>query len=396
MKIITSSAQDIDTKNAVDEICKSFPTQNLSPSIILCYFTEEHDGKHVIDLLRGFYPKAKIHGCSSCKGIMTDKGFFASPAISVWALFDTKNGAYGTGLASFSHFSVSEATKNALFHAIKDSGRFGELPELLVLHTTPGFEEEVLKTIETELKSAVPIVGGSAADNHIMNNWQIITQNGCSQNGVSISAYYPSCQISYSFHSGYISTGKRGIATKVEGRELIEINGQPAVSVYQQWSGLSFNEDMTDNVNILTQSNLFPFGRIAGHLYDSPYYKLSHPAKVTERGGLLLFSTITAGEEIYLMTGTRKRLITRAGRVIDSAIETSRDQLDPIGGLNIYCAGCMAHIVDDMDSVGQHVNQAMHNKPHICPFTFGEQGKFIGGENAHGNLMISTVLFHRS
>ncbi|MCG7496332.1 FIST C-terminal domain-containing protein [Vibrio sp. Of7-15] len=395
MKIITSSAQDIDTKNAIDEICKSFPTQNLSPSIILCYFTEEHDGDQVIRLLRECYPKAKIHGCSSCQGIMTDKGFFSSPAISVWALFDTKNGAYGTGLASFDQLPVHEATKSALFHAIKDTGRFGELPELLILHTTPGSEEEVLQAIEAELKG-VPIVGGSAADNHIMNNWQIITQRGSCKNGVSISVYYPSCQISYSFHSGYISTGKRGVATKVDGRELIEINGQPAAQVYQQWTGLNLNENMSDNVNILTQSNLFPFGRIAGYLYESPYYKLTHPAKVTERGGLLLFSTITSGEEIYLMTGTRKRLITRAGRVIDSAIDTSRGQLDPIGGLNVYCAGCMAHIVDDMDSVRLHVNQAMHEQPYVCPFTFGEQGKFIGGENAHGNLMISTVLFHRS
>jgi hypothetical protein len=48
-----------------------------------------------------------------------------------------------------------------------------------------------------------------------------------------------------------------------------------------------------------------------------------------------------------------------------------------------------------MHEVASYVNHAMHQAPFVSPFTFGEQGQFIGGENAHGNLMISAVLFHR-
>ncbi len=52
------------------------------------------------------------------------------------------------------------------------------------------------------------------------------------------------------------------------------------------------------------------------------------------------------------------------------------------------------HIKSSMLDVCDSVNTAMHGAPYICPFTFGEQGRFTGGENAHGNLMVSTVLFH--
>jgi len=110
-------------------------------------------------------------------------------------------------------------------------------------------------------------------------------------------------------------------------------------------------------------------GRIAGTVHDLPYFKLAHPLRVTEQRGIELFA---------------------------QAYDISRsNRLDPIGGITIYCAGCMLKVKDRMKDVAKYVNIAMHNAPFVCPFTFGEQGQFVGGENAHGNLMISAVLFHR-
>ena len=39
---------------------------------------------------------------------------------------------------------------------------------------------------------------------------------------------------------------------------------------------------------------------------------------------------------------------------------------------------------------------ALPGIPFLGSFTFGEQGCFPGGENRHGNLMISVLLFPRS
>ncbi len=45
-----------------------------------------------------------------------------------------------------------------------------------------------------------------------------------------------------------------------------------------------------------------------------------------------------------------------------------------------------------MDDVVGHLNDALDGHPFLGSFTFGEQGCFIGGENRHGNLMISVLL----
>jgi len=94
------------------------------------------------------------------------------------------------------------------------------------------------------------------------------------------------------------------------------------------------------------------------------------------------------------MYGEEEQIISRPQRVINSAINSYEDNFSPIGGINIFCAGSMMHIKTSMNTVCDSVNSAMHGAPYICPFTFGEQGRFTGGENAHGNLMVSTVLFH--
>jgi hypothetical protein len=48
-----------------------------------------------------------------------------------------------------------------------------------------------------------------------------------------------------------------------------------------------------------------------------------------------------------------------------------------------------------MDQVVDGVNQSLGGKPFLGSFTFGEQGCFAGGENRHGNLMISVLVFTR-
>ncbi|KJF98833.1 hypothetical protein UB35_21070 [Photobacterium angustum] len=105
-----------------------------------------------------------------------------------------------------------------------------------------------------------------------------------------------------------------------------------------------------------------------------------------------MFAEVKQGERLYFMNGTDERLISRASRVVKAS---NGNKLNPIGGITIFCAGCMLKIKNRMDDVAIGVNIAMLNKPYVSPFTFGEQGQFISGENAHGNLMISAAIFHK-
>ncbi len=52
-------------------------------------------------------------------------------------------------------------------------------------------------------------------------------------------------------------------------------------------------------------------------------------------------------------------------------------------------------IQDHREEVVQGLRDALPGVPFLGAFTFGEQGCFVGGENRHGNLMISVLLFSK-
>jgi hypothetical protein len=391
MDIATSHSMQLNTELAIEEAIFYLNKKIAYPKVILVYFTVEHDVHLLQKQLVFAFPNTQILGCSSCQGAMTESGYHADHTLTLWGLRD-HHGAYGSAVSAITNNDVDPkiTAQNTVLDAIDQAQRPGELPRFILFHATPGIEETLISGIEEILGSSVPIIGGSAADNFVQGNWQLFNQEITSTNGIAIMVFYPSCQISYSFHSGYVKTGKFAVATKVNNRELLELDHKPAAKVYEEWRNSPWNTSK----NTLTDTALHPLGRVVGKIYDHAYFKLSHPQEITKKDSIMLFSEVKEGEVLHFMEGTLDRLITRAGRVITLAHEGC-SEVESIGGIMIYCAGCMLQVKDQMNEVSTYMNKAMHDAPFVCPFTFGEQGQFIGGENAHGNLMISAVLFHR-
>jgi hypothetical protein len=137
-------------------------------------------------------------------------------------------------------------------------------------------------------------------------------------------------------------------------------------------------------------------GRAVGSAGGLPYYRLSHPETLKKDGSLTLFASVEEGEKIALMEGSIDSLVKRAGRVASAALSAGGMRAeDASGALLIYCAGCMLAVREQMSDVVVSVNEVLKGKPFLGMFTFGEQGCFIGGENRHGNLMMSVVVFGR-
>lgn len=374
---------------AVKELRSELTLNN--PAYVICYYTEEYNFELIRKALLKYFPDTPFHGASSCQAVMTDQGFHSGPVIAALAIYDHGPHAYGTGI---SHCTQNEGVMHALDMALQDANRVGEIPDLILLHATPGNEESIIESIDEKFGTLVPIIGGSAADNNIERKWSVITAQGQQQSGVSLTLFYSSQHVDIAFSAGHTSTNIKGIATKTKGRCLLEIDGEPALERYRQWTNHKQNQIGIDHL-LFTNSSAYPIGRIAGYLYDRPYYKLSHPIRETAEGGIELFTNIAEGEEITLMKGSREHLIARAAKVVNIAFNQKLEDSRKIGVINIFCAGPMLHLKQDMNSVCEQINQELEHLPFICPFTFGEQGRFIGGENGHGNLMISSAIFHK-
>jgi hypothetical protein len=394
MKITSAYVSICTDKDSLRPVCEKI-RQDLggTPSMLLVYYSEHCDGTILTAALNDNFPHVPVHGGTSCRGVMTDKGFHPSDNsanAALLAIYDPY-GAYGCGAARLSE-SPRMAAAQALMCALENAQRMGEVPELVWLTAPPGKEEDLLQGIADVVGMYVPVAGGSSADDTIGGRWQQLANSETFNDAVVISVFFPTCDIAYAFHNGYFPTAHQGIVTHAQGRIIYTINDKPAAQVYNQWREGCLKDALIPDHNILNLTTLAPLGVCAGDINKQAYYLLIHPHSITPEGGLRLFAEVKCGDEIVLMQGSVNSLTQRAGRAAATAINSN--ELRTIhGALVIYCAGCMLAVREDMPTVVAGINVALADNPFLGAFTFGEQGCFMCGKNRHGNLMISVVVF---
>ncbi len=395
MRLTTHVSNDLDATIAIQSIKASIPTEGLA--CLVCYFTQEYSSQNLSILFSKAFPGVPFIGCSSCHGVMTEKGYHSGPVIAVLAIHDKHScSAYGSGYVDLTHCSdYSSAAKSAIEQALLAADRVGEVPEMVIVHSTPGPEERLIEAIDQIFVTPVPIIGGSAADHEINGNWGVMTEQGMSISAISVLVCFPSKPLATGLSIGYSPTEFSGTITKAIGRRIYEIDHDCAKSLYKEWVSDHSAIQLTDE-HLFNYVSEFPLGISVGNISDRPYFKLSHPIRITCDDALEMFAEMKVGEKITLMTGSINQLITRASKVVKEANTKNIDDDLILGSIIIFCAGSMLRLGDGIKKVHKQLCMQMNGQPFICPFTFGEQGRLVGGENAHGNLMISSAIFYRS
>ena len=188
-------------------------------------------------------------------------------------------------------------------------------------------------------------------------------------------------------------TDHQGTVTSCDQRTIKQINAQPAAEVYNQWTqNLLINK--IHGGKILQESTYAPLAVKKGNVGSISYFQVIHPKEILADQSFSLFANIEEGEQVYLLQGDEESIVSRASRVVNGVIIDANCSADHIkGALVIFCAGCFLAVKHRIQEAWQQIQSEIPNVPLLGQFTFGEQGIFPQGECAHGNLMISVVLF---
>ena len=395
MQIATAWSTQEDGNSAITQAYESLQQQlGAAPDLLVFHCSTGYDSESLFKQLRSLAPGSALHGGTSCQGVMTQAGYHSADGrgLGLLGIVD-EDGSYGVGVADLGD-DPKAAAELAASRALEHAEEPGAIPDMVWITAAPGAEEQVIAGIENLFGQQVPIAGGSSGDNAVSGVWKQFANDEMHENAVVVSVLFPDADVMFAFHSGYEPTKHSGTVTKAENRILLEIDGRPAAKVYDEWTEGVLSEHLQSAGNVLGQTTLFPLGREVGHVGNVPYYELSHPDTVREDGGLTLFADTKVGDKFILMKGSQESLVTRAGRVAETAMKTNDKSIDDLAGaLVIYCAGCMLTVQDSMGEVAKGISDAIGGHPFLGTFTFGEQGCFLGGENRHGNLMISVLLF---
>ncbi|TGD61314.1 hypothetical protein EYC08_18855 [Tabrizicola sp. WMC-M-20] len=394
MKIVTAQSRAKEASRAIEELVLALRLDaGRKPDFLAVHFGVGMPAESLQSAMAAQFDSTALHGGSSCLGIMTQESvnIESGAGLGALAIWDAA-GNYGTGSADLGT-NAGDAARRATQIALAAAGRPGEIPDLVWLTVAPGREEQVLDGIRAVIGTETPIVGGSAADNDVSGKWAQFGPSQSHSEGVVVSVLFPSTSVASAYQSGYAPTGDNGVVTRVDGRRLLEIDGQPAATVYHGWTGGAVPVADDTPQSILAAATLWPLGRVTREIAGVPFHLLAHPAVANPDGSIDLFADITKGDRLWQMRGSADSLTSRAGRVARQACDDSAG--DIAGALVVYCGGCMLAVQDRMDEVQQGINAALGDVPWLGVFTFGEQGVPAGAMAKHGNLMISCTVFER-
>ncbi|MGE0743794.1 MAG: FIST signal transduction protein [Rhodospirillales bacterium] len=407
VSLYSVAATGAGTPVVLADIADRLPGRGDDARFVYAFYGCSHDDAAVHAFLRARFPRAAFVGGTSCAGVMSPAGLGGPESIGFLVIEDA-DGAYGSAAARLGDDAAATAAQT-LRAALADAGCPGQLPELIWIFQTPGREEDVIEGLRRVVGDRCPIIGGSAADDTVEGNWRQIAPQGVFADGLAVAVLFTSDGVGYSFQGGYEPAGHSGIVTRVgydpdgpsgivtksRGREIVDIDGQPAAVVYNDWIGRRLADRLPGGGNILLDTTMCPLAIDAGEVDGIHNYLLIHPEAVLPTGGIRTFASVDEGTRVYSMRGDKSRLVERAGRVAAQAAQRLPDGPDSLaGGLMVYCAGCMLAVDQKMPEVVGRVAEGFAGMPFLGCFTFGEQGLVVD-RNMHGNLMISAIAFGR-
>jgi hypothetical protein len=367
-----------------------------------------YDVVHDPDALRAavarLLPEAAVIGGSSNGGVLDSNGVAGPGAVGLWGLCDD-DGDFGAASGDKGD-DPAAAAERIMREAILAAGCPGQLPDLVWILQSPGREERVLDGLRRVVGDRCPVVGGSAADADLSGRWTQFGPGAVHGDGLAVLAFFCSRCPEVHFRGGYEPAGVSGTVTRVSaadtpgeapsvdapGRILREIDGRPASAVYNDWTGGAIADAIPQGGKVLAQTSMFPLAVETGIEVGVTQYLLVHPEAVLPDGALTTFADVAPGAVVHAMTGSKDLLIQRAGTVTRQARALHGSDNPPLGALVIFCGGCRLALGEDWGRLAPEISAALDGAPFLVGFTFGEQGP-SGGRNAHGNLMISAVVF---
>lgn len=353
---------------------------------LLAYADVQTSIQNLARALATALPGVPSLGCTSFMGVCLPTGFRRGVGLLAFEQHDGMDVA--TTLIACNESNARAAADKAAAHL---EHQLGGAPQMVLMHATPGFEEQLLEGLQLRLPG-VPVFGGSAADDAISGQWSVFCNGRPTNKGAVFAGLRSLRRIGGGFVGGYLPSGRRGIVTRADGRIVHEIDGKPAAAVYNQWTNGAISAKLASGGRVIAETNLLPLAREVEGGGAMPRRLLAHPESViASTASLAFFSRFRAGDPVLLMTNTAAGLIPRMRRATERSVE---GHLSPRGGLLVYCAGCLGSTLEDAADIGKQFRQVAGDVPYVGISTFGEQGSFFNrGSNYHGNLMCSAVVF---
>lgn len=387
MKALTGFSKNKNAYQAGLEAAK-MAGKNKDAKLVFAYMSCDYKIKDVIKGIKEVY-SCPVIGNTSFTGVIMPEGYVGGdePFVGIMVLSDPSM-VVGVGFADRKAYQSARDAGEAATKAARVMTKmpYNDEPDLMYMAASPTEEEFFLKGAN-RVVGRVPLFGGSAADNTISGNWSLYLDNKVTGEGVAVALIYMKNGFVNEFTGAYRETKDMGIITKVEGtRQLVSIDGVPAVKKYAQWRGRKPSEFM--GAKLLSETITSPLG-VKDRLGD--LIAIRHPMNGNDDYSMNIGANLAEGTTVIRMEATVDELISSVGKTLKKL--NARCKKPVVAYHLVHCGGRRAGIDARINEVYKEIKKNVNGVPFIMEFTFGEYGYVEDGNNTTGGLMLSFTAF---
>lgn len=359
-----------DSLKAGQEACqKAIDEMGGKPDLIIVFSSVALDQKKMLQGVNSVAGDAVIVGCSDSGEITTEgpvKEHVAVMAVSSDQIEFTAGVGKGVGVDS--HKAGKQVAEEVVKKAKGKISMFVMLPD-----GTTGNGAAIIRGTQEVLGKHFPIMGGSAGDDFKFEKTYQYFQDQVLHDAVVGLGLSGKFSWGVGVRHGWEPIGLPMKVTKSEGAVLKELNGKPALKIYEDYFGKRAEELIKEPIARMAYT--YPLGM---SVEGSSELLIRDVVIANEKGEITCAAEIPQGSEIRLMLGDR-------GKAIQSAKEAAEKALSQLKGSSpklILVFDCMARnkllgsekskeIIAVQEVLGKEV-------PLLGFYTYGEQAP-LGG-----------------
>ncbi len=383
MKAMVGTSILKDSFEAGEEIATNSLKGIKNPKIGFLFSSVKHNQSELLKGIKSVSPELKIIGCTSSGAVMTPDGIISNED-GFAGMMVLEDNELKIGLAASARGIDPRATGRKIASLAMENAEKAHPPVAFAMFTTPKEEEEYLKGIQ-DIIGEIPMFGGSAADEEVVGDWKVLCEGTQYDDGCAVALFYTTKDIKTVLSNSYTETENMGIITSIDdNRRILEIDHVPALNKYAEWTGLSADELMGQNLmtasiaNAIGTTTLHGETVLARHpLTGSPDYSLTVGANMAANTAIMLLKT----DEDGLIGGAVEN------------IKELKENFNSAGLLLIHSKARKDFIGERIDEDYVAIKNAVGDLPFIVAFTSSEFGQVDHSGACVTNLSLSFTGF---
>lgn len=359
-----------------------------NPQVGLLFTSCVQDQNKIMEGAKSVLGDVPVIGCTSSAALCTQDGYLnKETGYSGMMLFGGDLEVVTAGSAQTSE-TPREVGRRVAKEAISKVKGADVEPDFFFMSASPANEEEYLEGIQDVIGN-VPVFGGSAADNTVEGKWSILNDGEAFADGLTIAIFYTKGEMKNLYTGAYHETSNVGVITKVrDERTLVEIDHEPALKKYAEWTGKSVESLMGNN--LLTETICAPLG------VKDPIGKVTavrHPMFGNDDLSMNIGANLAENTAVIQLSNTPEGILKANEETINNLNKLMVSEANSY--FLVHCGGRRLGLALSQieDKIYPEVKKVIPNKEFLMVFTFGEYGMGDHSSNTVGGLSLSYTAF---